>query len=527
MSNEGKGLGHEVSSTSTTTAPLALIKTVPVPRFPIRVFNEEPPPFSHERQRRTVRWRYDWFQNLSPHCIQDPDIHHIQEIARPYVNSIDPGSQILSVDLLARGSFNRAYNITTENVTTGSRQEYVFRVSLPVWPYYKVESDVATTEFVRLTTKIPVPVIYAFDSNPNNTLGFEWMLMEKVQGMPLGDVWDTMDFDAKQGLTRIIASWMVELSRIKFSKIGSIFMRYRESQLEFYIGPLIHERLHEGDRLLHEVDRGPFQSIQHLYDAMLDMSEKYFNDLSNSARHAQEESVSTESGIDKDPSRPDSEDAMLTRADADDRKNEAQNGFLEYTLSILPEELQSYRAMLPDLCALLPASEPLSTMLTHPDLLQANIFVDNAGAPIALIDWERARLEPIALVDVYPKYLDWDGEDDAFYAPSKTTLTIEEIFAHVYNSDRLAIVRGRDELAYKELMGRLQRTRLRVIYREELKRLKSPMCSAFNRDPQSFEQQLMRRVYWPENTGNTHPTFWAAKYLGESYFDDSDGQADN
>ncbi|KAM0801918.1 hypothetical protein BDR22DRAFT_796284, partial [Usnea florida] len=91
-------------------------------------------------------------------------------------------------------------------------------------PYYKIESDVATTEFVRLTTSIPVPVIYAFDSNPNNTLGFEWMLMEKVKGMPLGDVWDTMDFDAKQSLTRIIASWMAELSQFKFSKIGSIFM---------------------------------------------------------------------------------------------------------------------------------------------------------------------------------------------------------------------------------------------------------------------------------------------------------------
>ena len=526
-SNEGEGRRHQFSSTGTTTASLAVIKTVPMPRFPIRVFHGDPPPFSRERQRRTIRWRYDWFQNLSPHCIQDPDIHSIQKIARPFVKSIDPGTQILSVDLLARGSFNQAYNITTENVATRSRKEYVFRVSLPVWPYYKIESDVATTEFVRLTTSIPVPVIYAFDSNPNNALGFEWMLMEKVKGMPLGDVWDTMDFDAKQSLTRIIAGWMAELSQFKFSKIGSIFMRYCDSQMEFYIGPLIHERLHEGDRLLCDIDRGPFQSIQHLYDAILDTSDRYFNDLKDHGRHAREESEPTELHVYKDPSQPDSEDAILARADADDQNNEAQNGFLENTLSILPEELQSYKALLPDLCALLPPSKPLNTMLTHPDLLQANIFVDSVGAPIALIDWERARLQPLALVDVLPKYLDCDGESDAFYAPSKTTLTLKEYLAHVFNPDRLASVKTRDELAYKELMGRLQRTRLRAVYREELKRLKSPLCSAFNRDPKSFEQQLMRRIYWPENTRNTHPTFWAADYLGESYFDNAEWQTDN
>ena len=104
--------------------------------------------------------------------------------------------------LLARGSFNLAYNITTENLTTGLHQEYIFRIPLPIWPYYKVKSDVATTEFVRHATSILVPIIYAFDSNPDNKLGFEWLLMEKVQGTPLNDVWDTMEFDTKQRLIR-------------------------------------------------------------------------------------------------------------------------------------------------------------------------------------------------------------------------------------------------------------------------------------------------------------------------------------
>lgn len=526
---------YECPGTAATTAPLVVIKCVPMPQFPIRIFNGEPPPFSLELQRRKIRWRYDWFQNLEPHCIQDPDIHRIQETARPYVESIAPEAEIISVSLLARGTFNQAYNITAKNLATGFCQEYIFRVSLPIWPYYKVESDVATTEFVRHATNIPVPIIYAFDSNPNNNLGFEWMLMERIQGTPLNSVWDTMDFDTKQNVIRKLASWMAELSRSKFSKIGSIFMRYRQCRMEFYIGPTLHERLFEGDRLLHEVDRGPFRSVQALYDSILDTAERYFNDLKDRAGHALELPISKDSDVHEALSKPDlardthqrsseSEEAILARADAEDQENEGTNGFLKRTLSRLPEKLRRYRTLLPKLCALLPASEPLTTMLMHPDILLPNIFVDTAGVPVALIDWERAWLEPIGLVNVIPSFLDEDRESDAFYAPPGITVTKEDRSAQVYDYDCLARIRGMYERSYGQVMGRIQRTRLRAVYQEEMKRLKSPMCKAFNRDPESFEQELMRRVYWPENPGNTAPDFWAEKYLGESISDDSDDE---
>ncbi len=55
-------------------------------------------------------------------------------------------------------------------------------------------------------------------------------------------------------------------------------------------------------------------------------------------------------------------------------------------LSWLSGDLQKYRTMLPQLFAMLPAVEPLTTILTHPDLLEANIFVDKANALVALID---------------------------------------------------------------------------------------------------------------------------------------------
>lgn len=195
----------------------------------------------------------------------------------------------------------------------------------------------------------------------------------------------------------------------------------------------------------------------------------------------------------------------------------------KYTLSWLPDELQKYKIMSPQLCALLPATEPFTTILTHPDLLEANIFVDSANAPVALIDWERARLEPTALVSFIPKFLDEDGERDAFYVPSRTSVPeVEESF-QVYDYEKLALARGMYESTYQAFMPRIRRTRLRTVYRDELIRLNSPLCKASGRDPESLEQQLMHRIYWPENPGNTSATFWAAKYLGESDDDTEEG----
>lgn len=48
-------------------------------------------------------------------------------------------------------------------------------------PRLKTESEVATIQYIRDNTNIPVPTIYDYDSNPYNRLGGEWLLMSKVR----------------------------------------------------------------------------------------------------------------------------------------------------------------------------------------------------------------------------------------------------------------------------------------------------------------------------------------------------------
>ena len=47
-------------------------------------------------------------------------------------------------------------------------------------PRTKTESEVATMDFLRKYTKIPVPSVYHYDANPYNRLGGEYILMSKV-----------------------------------------------------------------------------------------------------------------------------------------------------------------------------------------------------------------------------------------------------------------------------------------------------------------------------------------------------------
>lgn len=336
------------------SAPPDVIQAVPMPLFPIRVFYGKPP-FSPESQKRKMRWRYRWHFGLVSENIQEPNTQDIRETVQQYIDYIAPDTETISVELLAQGAFNQAYNITAENKAAGLRKEFVFRVALPIYPYYKLESDVATTEFVRHTTRVPVPIIYAFDSCPNNKLGFEWMLMEKVNGVSLYDTWDTMEYSVKQELTRTVANWVTQIPRLKFDQIGSLYCRQRADQMEFYIGPTLHSRLYEGDRLFYDIPRGPFESIQSYLDAVLESTERHVNDPKHEARHKLEAAMDDQAFLISDDESSEcseqdqkSEEEILAQADEKDRRNERWFGVSEDDLEWLPDELRLYRDVLPN-----------------------------------------------------------------------------------------------------------------------------------------------------------------------------------
>ena len=96
------------------------------------------------------------------------------------------------------------------------------RITLPVEPLFKTESECATLAYICSHTSIPVYNVIADDSS-ENPLGFEWMLLEKIEGVPLSDVWEQMDFDSKVRLTMEISNLLQQQHDLEFSQIGKFY----------------------------------------------------------------------------------------------------------------------------------------------------------------------------------------------------------------------------------------------------------------------------------------------------------------
>lgn len=161
-----------------------VIRIISKPKFLIRVNNDGPRIFSFEARRRIMRRRQtDPCDDVHmPVWLVKPDTICIKDIIQPYLQLLGCESDDILIQYLDEGSWHKIYTISTRTCKTSEPIHYVFRVALPVDPYCKIEFEVATTEIVRHSTNIPVPIIYASDSSTKNMLGLEWMLMEKLTG---------------------------------------------------------------------------------------------------------------------------------------------------------------------------------------------------------------------------------------------------------------------------------------------------------------------------------------------------------
>jgi hypothetical protein len=86
----------------------------------------------------------------------------------------------------------------------------------------KTESELATIEYVRNNTTIPVPEIYFLNYNENHVVGAAFVLMERMDGGPLGDIWDYLSIEHKLDVMRQLANVTGQLSEQKFKAFGII-----------------------------------------------------------------------------------------------------------------------------------------------------------------------------------------------------------------------------------------------------------------------------------------------------------------
>jgi hypothetical protein len=161
-----------------------------------------------------LEWEVD-IVSYQPHWTREPSI----DIAKVrVVRHLDLGYEAIVLTVFAEGALNKLYAVDC------SKGHFIFRVTLPVAPSVKTQSEVATVTFVRKNTTIPVPRMLAHDANLRNELGFEWILMECMEARPLHDVWHAISWLKKALLVMQTVDLMTQLFQREMPNIGSRYL---------------------------------------------------------------------------------------------------------------------------------------------------------------------------------------------------------------------------------------------------------------------------------------------------------------
>lgn len=468
-----------------TSAPvhgaIDVLRRIPRPEYPIQVFTGAPDPFSLETQRKVMKWSHERGYFLpDPNWLKEPSIDGIKETVWPFLERLGcKHDEDVSIEFLAEGGFNRVYTILT---TAG---HYVFRVALPVHPYYKVESEVATAELVRHFTSIPVPTIYAYDSSTQNGLGLEWILMDQItSGEGLHCSWEAMEYDTKVRLAETAADWSAQLASITSNKIGSIYMRHTDNEIEFFVGRCVSALFTQENRSLYDISRGPFESLQDYYSALLaiaklDVEEVTLAYKSESFRFEEKDSRFKGTFLDQS--------VFFFLDDPYDKPDEELLKDRMEELELLATGISSLQAALLELCAKAESPREMVTMLSHGDLNQWNIFVDEDGNPVAVLDWENIKLAPLLFLSRPPVFM--DSAEDHHEPEHKDVESLESIDPE----QRAQYVKDNEEW-YAEHLNDYQCTKLRQIYQERLKSLGSQLANAVAGNLPQFDCELFDHV---------------------------------
>ncbi|KAI9067455.1 hypothetical protein FKP32DRAFT_1588556 [Trametes sanguinea] len=253
---------------------------------------------------------------------------------------------------------------------------WVIRIPFDKWEDVHARSmrlDILALDYIMSRTSVPIPRIHGYSCDTNNPLGHPYMLMDKVHGTRLIDVWNEPSWwtgeRSKERLFDSLAAIMVELARLGFDKIGRLDRT--EPDGPYHVGPFPPD----WDSTAQEATEatGPFSSAH-----------AFLSDQISSLR----------------------------------RKEDSRELAL----------LQLFSGALSD-----PRFDEAPFVFGHPDFDSQNIFIDNSGRVVGLIDWDGVSVMPRQLGALtYPTWItvDWDPTVYDGYKELPNHDTEEELHAY-------------------------------------------------------------------------------------------------
>lgn len=173
-------------------------------------------------------------------------------------------SELVSFTKLSEGGFNRVFEATfSDGKCVLARLPYPSTAP----EHYTVASEAATLDYLRLHG-LHTPEVYAWCSTKVNPVGAEYIIMEKLDGTPLGNRWFSLTPKDQYKIMTQIVEWETRLMSLKFPASGSLYYlkdipsekRTRledPSSMAFCIGPIAHYSWWHDERGIMDIDRGP------------------------------------------------------------------------------------------------------------------------------------------------------------------------------------------------------------------------------------------------------------------------------
>ncbi|KAI4945917.1 hypothetical protein J4E91_007358 [Alternaria rosae] len=370
--------------------------------------------------QKVLRWKKDRNLGVAPEWTTEPSIEDVTTLVRRELKI--PTPDLCVVQFLAQNKFNKAYS-----VTRGNSQEYVLRLTIPVDPRSKTMSEVATIEYIRHQTEIPVPQVFCHQASTANEVGLEWILMARMPGRRLRDEWKDMDYLKKEQLVRKLVSVHAQLFQQRFNRLGNLYPANELSQLstsdmdnitflgpdasirstQLALGKIVSAPFFWGKHIDHNVPRGPYKHSRDWLSAQLQLNLLDLNDESNRETSDEIKRSVYQNIIDSLPS----EFAKECAARHTQQVDEMDTGpFLEYNRE-KDDKAKNRAQRLLDLLPKVFQEEEEEEMfvLHHHNLHAANILVDENGELTGISDWECAHTAPLWLACQLPKILELSG----------------------------------------------------------------------------------------------------------------------
>lgn len=173
-------------------------------------------------------------------------------------------SDIATFSKLSEGGFNRVFQATfSDGKCVIARLPYPSTAP----EHYTVASEVATLDYLRLHG-IRTPKVYASCSIRTNPVGSEYIIMEKLDGTPLGDMWYSMTPKEQHKVMKQIVEWETRFMSLNFPAYGSLYYSTDlssekrvplsgQEDVEFCVGPIAHYSWWHDERKTLNIDRGP------------------------------------------------------------------------------------------------------------------------------------------------------------------------------------------------------------------------------------------------------------------------------